>query len=155
MPHSTRAPLDLGKGVSLFPTTQNDPETPPSHILVIGAGVTACVSSWILLDKGYKVTMLARELPTFTKAQRLTSQIGAALWEFPYAPCGPQIKPENLNRTRRWAMDSYEIYSALAAEPEVGSKFAWPESRPPRSVAPYSARSHPPNSEPDSQTTGK
>ena len=123
MPHSTRAPLDLGKGFSLSPTTQNDPATPSSHILVIGAGVTACVSSWILLDKGYKVTMLARELPTFTKAQRLTSQIGAALWEFPCAPCGPQVKQENLNRTRRWAMDSYEIYSALAAEPEVGSKF--------------------------------
>ena len=123
MPHSTRTPLELGKGFSLFPATQNGSVTPSSHILVIGAGVTACVSSWILLDKGYKVTMLAREFPTFTKAQRLTSQIGAALWEFPCAPCGPQVRPENLNKVRRWAMDSYEIYTALAAQPEVGSKF--------------------------------
>lgn len=67
--------------------------------------------------------MVAKEFATFTKAQRLTSQIGAALWEFPCPPCGPQVPPENLDKVRRWAMDSYEIYSALAAEPEIGSQF--------------------------------
>lgn len=67
--------------------------------------------------------MVAKEFATFTKAQRLTSQIGAALWEFPCPPCGPQVPPENLDKVRRWAMDSYEIYSALAAKPEIGSQF--------------------------------
>ena len=67
--------------------------------------------------------MVAKEFPTFTKAHRLTSQIGAALWEFPCAPCGPQAAPENLEKARDWAMASYEVYSALAAEPELGSHF--------------------------------
>ena len=123
MPHSTLQPLDPGKGFSLSPSSLEKPETSSPHILVIGAGITACASSWILLDKGYKVTMVAKEFATFTKAQRLTSQIGAALWEFPCAPCGPQAAPENLDKMRRWAMDSYEVYSAIAADPVVGSQF--------------------------------
>ena len=123
MPHSTPQRLDLGKGFSLSPSSLKNTETSSPHILVIGAGITACASSWILLDKGYKVTMVATEFATFTKSQRLTSQIGAALWEFPCAPCGPQAAPENLDKARRWAMDSYDIYSAIAADPIVGSQF--------------------------------
>ena len=67
--------------------------------------------------------MVAKEFATFTESQRLTSQIGAALWEFPCAPCGPQAAAENLDKVRRWAMDSYDIYSAIAADPIVGSQF--------------------------------
>ena len=123
MPHAIQSNLDLGRGFSTFPASLRKPETSSPRILVIGGGVTACISSWCLLEKGYKVTMVAKEFPTFTKAHRLTSQIGAALWEFPCAPCGPQVAPENLEKVRRWAMASYEVYSALAAEPELGSQF--------------------------------
>ena len=77
----------------------------------------------MLLDKGYKVTVVAKEFATFTEAHRLTSQIGAALWEFPSAPCGPQVSPPNLEKVRRWALESYETYSALAADPELASQF--------------------------------
>ena len=123
MPHSISQPVELGKGFSLSPSSLKITGTSSPHILVIGAGITACASSWILLDKGYKVTMVAKEFATFTKSQRLTSQIGAALWEFPCAPCGPLAAPENLDKVRRWAMDSYDIYSAIAADPIVGSQF--------------------------------
>ena len=123
MPHATQSYFDHGRGFSTAPTTLIKPETFSPHILVIGGDVTACISSWCLLDKGYKVTMVAKEFATFTQAQRLTSQIGAALWEFSCAPCGPQAAPENLGKVRRWAMASYEVYSALAAEPKLSSQF--------------------------------
>lgn len=67
--------------------------------------------------------MVAKECVTFTKAQRLTSQIGVALWELPCPPCGLIVPHENLEKVRHWAMESYEIYSALAAEPEIVSQF--------------------------------
>ena len=123
MPHATLPSLSLGNAFSPSPSSLKVPEASSPHILVIGGGVTACISSWALLDKGYKVTIVAKEFATFTKSQRLTSQVGAALWEFPCAPCGPQVAPENLEKVRRWAMESYEMYSALAADPVLSSQF--------------------------------
>ena len=123
MPHAIESPTIIGKGFSASQTSLDQPGPSSPHILVIGGGVTACISSWKLLDKGYRVTMVAKEFATFTKAQRLTSQIGAALWEFPCPPCAPQAAPENLDRMRRWAMESYDIYTALAAEPELSTEF--------------------------------
>ncbi|KAL9096627.1 MAG: hypothetical protein Q9165_001114 [Trypethelium subeluteriae] len=122
------------------------------HVLVIGAGVAGCTTAWLLLDKGYRVTILASALPSFEppehpsklskdtkysfkgderhQQQRLTSQIGGALWEFPSPPCGPQMQPENLERARRWALESYQIYMELAARDEnlIGETAKW-ESR--------------------------
>lgn len=101
MASSARVFLRIGKDFSASPISLKSPQPSSPHILVIGAGVAACVSSWMLLDKGYNVTIVANEFATFTEAQRLTSQIGAALWEFPSAPCGPQVSPPNLDKVRR------------------------------------------------------
>ena len=122
-PISPRPFLSFGKDFSASPFSLKSPEAVSPHILVIGGGVTACVSAWILLDKGYKVTVVAKEFATFTKAQRLTSQIGAALCEFPSPPCGPRTSAENREKVRRWALESYETYGVLANEPKLASKF--------------------------------
>lgn len=81
---------------------------------MIGAGVSGLVSSWMLLDRGFKVTIVAKEFASFGKAQRL--------WEFPSAPCGPRISPQNIKNVRRWALKSYETYSALAKDPKLSSE---------------------------------
>ncbi|KAK4695880.1 D-amino-acid oxidase, partial [Lecanoromycetidae sp. Uapishka_2] len=115
--------LQLGTDFSAFPTPLRKPDSSSPKILVIGAGVSSLVSSWMLLDKGFQVTIVAREFASFGKAQRLTSQIGGALWEFPSAPCGPRISRRNLENVRRWALESYATYSALAKDPKLSSEF--------------------------------
>ena len=86
------AKLHLGPNLNL----RYDPETSrpyraassPSHIVVIGGGVTGLVTAWDLLDRGQEVTVVSKEWASYTKDQRLTSQIAGALWEYPPAACG-------------------------------------------------------------------
>lgn len=95
----------------------------------------------MLLDKGYKVTIISKEWPTYTEAQRLTSQIAAALWEFPSAGCGPETSPQTLDRLREWALQSYETFCGLVAQPEVSEQMGV-KLRPLYSFFPYSLDSN-------------
>lgn len=76
------------------------------------------MSAWILLDKGYKITILSDHW-AWTKdfhKSRLTSQIAGALWEFPPGGCGPteMTKPPlgwaQLKQYEEWALQSFEFY---------------------------------------------
>ena len=118
----TGPPPRLDQDFSACSAPLRRPTPSSTHILVIGGGVTALVTSWMLLDKGYRVTIVSKEWATYTKAQRLTSQIAAALWEFPSAGCGPETSPQTLNKLREWALQSYEAYCGLAAQPEVSER---------------------------------
>ena len=95
----------------------------------------------MLLDKGYKVTIISKEWATYTKAPRLTSQIAAALWEFPSAGCGPETSPQTLERLREWALQSYETYCGLVAQPEVSERMGV-KLRPLYSFFPYALDSN-------------
>lgn len=119
MPSVMSPSLCLGEDFSPSSAPLRRPTSSSPHILVIGGGVTGLVTSWMLLDKGYKVTIISKEWATYTKAPRLTSQIAAALWEFPSAGCGPETSPQTLERLREWALQSYETYCGLAAQPEL------------------------------------
>ena len=131
---------DFVKRDAIF-ATSSQPVVVPSksapHILVIGAGVTGCVSSWLLLDQGYRVTILSSAFPELSSAlskyirdsyatlpkERLASQVGAALWEFPCPPCGPLLEGQNRDSIRRWALESYDVYKDLAArDAKLGTK---------------------------------
>ena len=81
-------PLILGENLSLDPLPQQDPSATSPTVLVIGGGVTGLINAWVLLDRGYHVTVVAQRWASFTDEQRLTSQIAGALWEFPPAVCG-------------------------------------------------------------------
>lgn len=87
--------------------------------LIVGGGVTGLVTAWTLLDKGYHVTIIAKEWASWGKAQRLTSQIAGALWEFPPAVCGQHIDAISLQHSKRWCMVAYHIWDAIAASPEL------------------------------------
>ena len=89
----TSPALCLGEDFPACSAPLQRPTSSSPHILVIGGEATALVTSWMLLDKGYKVTIISKEWATYTKAQRLTSQIAAALWEFPSGGCGPETSP--------------------------------------------------------------
>jgi glycine/D-amino acid oxidase-like deaminating enzyme len=83
---------------------------------VIGSGVIGLVNSWVLLDAGYHVTILAHEYASFNLGkQRLTSQIAGALWEYPPAVCGAHTDLVSLQSSKRWCMESYHVYFALAS----------------------------------------
>ena len=77
----------------------------------------------MLLNRGFNITIVAKEFASFGKAQRLVSEVGGALWEFPSAPCGPRISPQNIENVRRWALESYKIYQALAEDPKLSFEF--------------------------------
>lgn len=97
------------------------PDETSHHFLVIGGGVIGLTTAWSLLDAGHHVTIVAKEWASWTKAQRLTSQIAGALWEYPPAVCGQHIDRISLHHSKRWAMTSYHIWKQLA-DPNVGDK---------------------------------
>ena len=133
--------LTLGEDFSPCSAPLRRPISSSPHILVIGSGVTGLATSWMLLDKGYKVTIISKEWPTYTEAQRLTSQIAAALWEFPSAGCGQETSPQTLDRLREWALQSYETFCGLVAQPEVSERMGV-KLRPLYSFFPYSLDSN-------------
>jgi D-amino-acid oxidase len=106
--------LVYGRDLSARPTALHAPTISSPHILIIGGGVTGLVNAWLLLDKGYHVTILSKEWATYGKTQRLTSQIAGALWEFPPAVCGQHTDAISLQRSKPWAMVSYHIWDAIA-----------------------------------------
>ncbi|EAS29795.3 uncharacterized protein CIMG_08541 [Coccidioides immitis RS] len=98
--------------------------TPSSpHILIIGGGVTGLTTAWLLLDRGYRVTIVSKEWATFGSEQRLTSQIAGALWELPPAGCGPQAVQEKLEMVQKWALESLKIYCKMTESEELAAAF--------------------------------
>ncbi|KAI0739452.1 FAD dependent oxidoreductase [Daedaleopsis nitida] len=100
--------------ICIIPSTVLSP-----RILIVGGGVTGLITAWVLLDKGYHVTVVAKEWASYGTAQRLTSQIAGALWEFPPAVCGQHTDAISLHHSKRWCMVSYHIWDAIAAVPQL------------------------------------
>src|SRR5271156_4762400 len=113
--------LVLGDNLSFDPKPQVCPTKSSPRILVVGGGVTGLVTSWVLLDRGYHVTIVAKEWASYTKAQRLTSQIAGALWEYPPAVCGSHTDTVSLRRSKRWCMIAYNIWATIAADPTLAA----------------------------------
>ncbi|KAF2638697.1 hypothetical protein P280DRAFT_374754, partial [Massarina eburnea CBS 473.64] len=109
--------LVFSRDLTHFPTPLNAPVATSPHILIVGGGVTRLVNAWILLDQGYRVTILSKEWASYGKAQRLTSQIAGALWEYPPAVCGQHTDSISLQHSKRWSMITYHIWDAIAACP--------------------------------------
>ena len=115
----TSQSLVFWKDLSPSPVPLN-PATPCSpRVLIVGGGVIGLVTAWTLLDKGYHVTILAKEWASFGKKQRLTSQIAGALWEYPPAVCGQHTDAISLRHSRNWCMVSYHVWDAIAARPDL------------------------------------
>ncbi|KAB2572018.1 hypothetical protein DBV05_g9309 [Lasiodiplodia theobromae] len=113
--------LALWRDLSPLPAPLRAPTASSPRILVVGGGVTGLVTAWVLLDKGYHVTVLAKEWASYGKGQRLTSQIAGALWEFPPAVCGQHTDAISLAHSKRWCMTAYHIWDALAAAPGLSA----------------------------------
>ena len=107
------------KDLTPFPEPLMTPTPSSPTILVVGGGVIGLVTAWVLLDKGYRVTILAKEWASWGKQQRLTSQIAGALWEYPPAVCGQHTDAISLQHSKRWCMVAYHIWDAIAASEEL------------------------------------
>ncbi|KAJ2995369.1 hypothetical protein NUW58_g1288 [Xylaria curta] len=112
--------LTLGKNLSCFGRPLVQPTNKSPHILVIGGGVTGLVSSWVLLDRGYRVTILSKAWAS--DEERLTSQIAGALWEFPPAVCGQHTDAISLAHSKKWCMTAYHIWDAIASIPALSQE---------------------------------
>lgn len=114
-------PLRLYHDISPSPSRLARPHQTSHRFLIIGGGVIGLTTAWGLLDAGHHVTILSKEWATWTKAQRLTSQIAGALWEYPPAVCGQHLDKISLHHSKRWAMTSYHIWNQLG-DPTLGEK---------------------------------
>lgn len=111
----------IGSNFSLHPSPQKSPTESSPSILVVGGGVTGLTTAWVLLDRGYHVTIVAREWASYTDAQRLTSQIAGALWEYPPAVCGQHTDAMSLHKSKRWCMIAYRIWDSIASDPDLAA----------------------------------
>ncbi|GAW13131.1 hypothetical protein ANO14919_025090 [Xylariales sp. No.14919] len=109
--------LTMGRDISPLGQPLRRPTSKSPHVLVIGGGVIGLVSSWVLLDRGYHVTILSKSWAS--DEQRLTSQIAGALWEFPPAVCGQHTDAISLAHSKRWCMTAYHIWDAIASIPSL------------------------------------
>ena len=114
-------PLILGENLSLEPFPQQSPDAASSTVLIVGGGVTGLINAWVLLDRGYHVTVVSKEWASFTEQQRLTSQIAGALWEFPPAVCGQHTDVLSLQKSKLWCMVAYNIWAAIASNPSLAA----------------------------------
>ncbi|KAL4954360.1 FAD dependent oxidoreductase [Aspergillus filifer] len=119
----------LSSDLSAGPEPLHKPTPSSPRILIIGAGVTGLVTGWMLLDRGYRVTIISKEWATFDKTQRLTSQISGALWELPPTQCGgvravdQAMDAGDLSTVQQWAIESFQVYRAIAMRPEISRAF--------------------------------
>jgi D-amino-acid oxidase len=111
------AGLAIGRDLSFDASPLYAPTPNSSHILVVGGGVTGLVTSWLLLDRGYKVTILSSAWAGPVK--RLTSQIAGALWEYPPAVCGHHRDKISLFHSKKWSLVSYGVFSSMAKDHKV------------------------------------
>jgi D-amino-acid oxidase len=81
------------------------------RVLVIGAGVIGLTTALCLRRRGFPVTVIADRF-----SPHLTSNVAGALWEWPPAVCGSHEDPASLERSKRWAAESYRIFSELASD---------------------------------------
>ena len=89
------------------------------RVLVIGGGVVGMTSALQLLQKGYKVTVVAKEFASpVASGKCITSEIAGALWEWPPAVCGRHTDEKSLERSKVWCMDSYAKFMELAMKPK-------------------------------------
>ena len=86
---------------------------------MIGGGVVGVTSALQLLQKGYKVTVVAKEFASpVASGKCITSEIAGALWEWPPAVCGRHTDEKSLERSKVWCMDSYGKFMELAMKPK-------------------------------------
>jgi D-amino-acid oxidase len=76
-------------------------------VVVVGAGVSGLTVAWKLLERGYAVRVLAREL-----GPRTTSAVAAALWT--------PFEVEPAARVTPWAIASLAAFRELARDPATG-----------------------------------
>ncbi|KAF2105558.1 nucleotide-binding domain-containing protein [Lophiotrema nucula] len=115
----TNPKLTLWRDITPVPAPLKHPDAASPHILIIGAGVTGLVSAWVLLDKGYRVTVLSKDWVSDEPGKRLTSQIAGALWEFPPAVCGQHTDAISLQHSKSWCMTAYHIWDGIASHPAL------------------------------------
>jgi len=77
------------------------------EIIVIGCGVSGLTTGLTLLDAGYTVRLLTRELP-----EQTVSSVAAAIW-YPF-----QAYP--VDKVVRWGQISHQVFQTLAQDPTTG-----------------------------------
>jgi len=118
--HMCTPPLVMWRDLSPYGAALHPPGHSSPRVLVIGGGVTGLITSWVLLDHGYHVTIISQSWASYhPNQQRLTSQIAGALWEFPPAVCGKHTDLDSLTHSKIWCMVAYHIWDAIASDPQL------------------------------------
>ncbi len=73
-----------------------------TKVTVVGCGISGLSCALRLLENGFPVTIIARELPLHT-----TSAVAAAIW-FPY-------RVETSDRVKKWSTATFEEYTRLSS----------------------------------------
>lgn len=90
------------------------------HVLILGAGISGLTTAWTLLDRGYRITILASRYAS--KDEKITSQVSGALWEWPPPVCGRHWLWDEtcLESFKSRSLISFNRFKQLADNPATG-----------------------------------
>lgn len=89
--------------------------------LVVGAGVSGLTTALCLARRGFHVTIVADQV-----SPGITSNVAAALWEWPPAVCGRHHDDVLLAPSKAWSLSSYQRFRELAELPHRTGVFLRP-----------------------------
>ncbi|XP_001639620.2 D-amino-acid oxidase [Nematostella vectensis] len=91
---------------------------PRPRVLVIGAGVIGLTTAYELLEKGFRVTILAKEFVSPSNNHKIASQVAAGLWQIPV-----RILPWRDAQVEKnifdWCMRTWHRFSELSKQKDV------------------------------------
>lgn len=70
--------------------------------LVLGAGISGLTSALALVERGFRVTIVAERV-----SLDIVSAVAGVPWEWPPAVCGQHDDVRSLERSKRWCVESY------------------------------------------------
>lgn len=89
------------------------------RVLIIGSGVIGLTSAYLLLEKGYGVTIVSKEFPSTRRLPKIASEAAGAIWVPPEMmgrhPAAKE-RPDIADTLKRWSADGEQRYTALAKD---------------------------------------
>ncbi|KAH8595860.1 hypothetical protein B0O99DRAFT_708632 [Bisporella sp. PMI_857] len=98
------------------------PTESSSRILILGAGVAGLTTAWLLLDRGYKVTILAKAFGSADSQEPLASKVADVIWNLQPMAHERPMQLASLTRDQKWSIVTCRMWWYIADDAEMSAQ---------------------------------